>query len=81
MKQQEAKDDIFYKEFLLNELKELKNKLGELPKAKVKELLQSEYSDDYDAIQTLYYQEIVPLPACDLKLEIQNILLYLGFDI
>ena len=68
-------------EFLLNELKMMKEQLKDVPKSVLQKFVNNELEDEKKELIKLYKKEISDLPRDDpVKLEILNLMLYLGIN-
>jgi len=81
LKINEQQDEFTDADFLLNELKQMKESFKDIPQKELHNLMKYQLRDDVKDIIELYDKEIEPLPKNDLvKLEITNIMLYLGIN-
>lgn len=68
-------------EFLLNELKQMKEALNNVPKSVLQKFIDNELEDEKKELIKLYKKEVADLPRSDpVKLEILNLMLYLGIN-
>jgi len=73
--------DFTYADFLLNELKEMKDKFKDVPKSIIQRIVEKNLQEEKKAILQLYEDEVSSLPRGDpIKLEIINIMLWLGIN-
>lgn len=68
-------------DFLLNELQEMKDMLKNIPPKQIKRIVRKECKEECKGIIELYNEEVSHLPRTDtVKLEIVNLMLYLGIN-
>jgi len=68
-------------DFLLNELKHMKEGLNNVPKSVIQRIVDKELAEEKKAILELYDKEVSDLPRNDpVKLEIINLMLWLGIN-
>ena len=68
-------------DFLLNELQEMKDVFKNVPRTKIQKIIRKECKKECEDIKQLYNEEVAHLPRSDaLKIEIVNLMLYLGIN-